>query len=273
MDNNFGIHILFIRDFITEEVEPAFPEIAREFLRKEPLLRNESIFKEIPFSYDPEKSVKSLYYETILGMMLVCVENGSKYAKSVLTEIYKTYYKQEYGVLKKFSSLSSDELADFGKGSEDVERVNSICARIATMCEVMGIRLEDSCEGIIGFINAQEKEKREFWRRIEAVAQDGAILEKRSEDRKDFASQIANENPEIVSKSAYENNREYKVLNDINFLIRYAMQEKDTQSEQYLWDGFDLYSSMIDVYEQLLLSKGRSNSRKGVRFDDYSFRD
>ena len=183
------------------------------------------------------------------------------------------YYKQEYGVLKKFSSVSSDELTDFCRGSEDVEQINSICARVATICEVMGIRLEDSCEGIIGFINAQEKEKREFWRRIEAVAQDGAILEKRSEDRKDFASQIANENPEIVSKSAYENNREYKVLNDINFLIRYAMQEKDTQSEQYLWDGFDLYSSMIDVYEQLLLSKGRSNSRKGVRFDDYSFRD
>lgn len=273
MDNSFGIHILFIRDFITEEMEPAFPEIAREFLRKEPLLRNESFFMGIPFSYDAEKSAKSLYYETILGMMLACVGNGSKYAKSVITEIYKTYYKQEYGVLKKFSSMSSDELADFGKGSEDVEQINSICARIATMCEVMGIRLEDSCEGIIGFINTQEKEKREFWRRIEAVAQDGAILEKRSEDRKDFATQIVNERPEIVSRSAYENNREYRVLNDINLLIRYAMQERDAQSEQYLWDGFDLYSSMIDVYEQMLLSKGRSNSRKGVRFDEYSFRE
>ena len=273
MDNSFGIHILFIRDFITEEMEPAFPEIAREFLGKESLLRNESLFKEIPFPYDPEKSVKSLYYETVLGMMLICVQNGSKYAKSVLTEIYKTYYKQEYGVLKKFSSLSSDELTDFCRDSEDVEQINSICARIATMCEVMGIGLEDSCEGIIGFINAQEKEKRELWRRIEAAAQDGTVLEKRSEDRKDFASQIANENPEIVSKSAYENNREYKVLNDINFLIRYAMQERDTQSEQYLWDGFDLYSSMIDVYEELISSRGRSNLKRGVRFDDYSFRE
>ena len=177
MDNNFGIHILFIRDFITEEVESAFPEIAREFLRREPLLRNESIFKEIPFSYDPEKSVKSLYYETILGMMLVCADNGSKYAKSVLTEIYKTYYKQEYSVLKKFSSLSSDELTDFCRDSEDVEQINSICARVATMCEVMGIRLEDSCEGIIGFINAQEKKKREFWRRIEAVSQDAKVAQ------------------------------------------------------------------------------------------------
>ena len=273
MDNSFGIHILFIRDFITEEMEPAFSEIAREFLRKEPLLRNESFFMGIPFSYDAEKSAKSLYYETILGMMLACVGNGSKYAKSVITEIYKTYYKQEYGVLKKFSSMSSDELVDFGKGSEDVEQINSSCARIATMCEVMGIRLEDSCEGIIGFINAQEKEKREFWRRIEAAAQDGTVLEKRSEGRKDFASQIANENPEIVSRSAYENNREYKVLNDINFLIRYAMQEKDTQSEQYLWDGFDLYSSMIDVYEELISSRGRSNSKRGVRFEEYSFRE
>ena len=273
MDNSFGIHTLFIRDFITEEMEPAFPEIAREFLRQEPLLRIESFFMEIPFPYDEEKSAKSLYYETILGMMLTCVSNGSKYAKSVITEIYKTYYKQEYGVLKKFSSMSSDELADFGKGSEDVERINSICARIATMCEVMGIRLEDSCEGIIGFINAQEKEKREFWRRIEAAAQDGTILEKRSEDRRNFATQIANENPEIVSRSAYEDNREYKALNDINFLIRYAMQEKDTQAEQYLWDGFDLYSSMIDVYEELLLSRSRSNSKRGVRFDDYSFRE
>ena len=273
MDNSFGIHILFIRDFITEEMEPAFPETAREFLRKESLLRNESLFKEIPFPYDPEKSVKSLYYETVLGMMLICVQNGSKYAKSVLTEIYKTYYKQEYGVLKKFSSLSSDELTDFCRDSEDVEQINSICARIATMCEVMGIGLEDSCEGIIGFINAQEKEKREFWRRIEAAAQDGTVLEKRSEDRKDFASQIVNERPEIVSRSAYENNREYRVLNDINLLIRYAMQEKDTQSEQYLWDGFDLYSSMIDVYEELISSRGRSNPKRGVRFDDYSLRE
>ena len=49
------------------------------------------------------------------------------------------------------------------------------------MCEVMGIRPEDSCEGIIGFINAQEM---------------------------------------------------------------------DTHTEQYLCDGFDLYSSMIDVYEE-----------------------
>ena len=122
MDNHYGIHVLFIRDFITEEIEPAFPEIAGEFLNKEPLLRNKSLFKKIPFPYDPEKSAKSLYYETILGMMLVCVENGSKYAKSVLTEIYKTYYKQEYGVLKKFSSLSSEALTDFCEGSEDVNR-------------------------------------------------------------------------------------------------------------------------------------------------------
>lgn len=71
MDNSFGIHILFIRDFITEEMESAFPETAREFLRKESLLRNESLFKEIPFPHDPEKSVKSLYYETVLGMMLM----------------------------------------------------------------------------------------------------------------------------------------------------------------------------------------------------------
>lgn len=76
-----------------------------------------------------------------------------------------------------------------------------------------------------------------------------------------------------MSKSAYENNREYKVLNDINFLIRYAMQERDTQSEQYLWDGFDLYSSMIDVYEELISSRGRSNPKRGVRFDDYSLRE
>ncbi|MDY6308012.1 MAG: hypothetical protein SPL71_08135 [Oribacterium sp.] len=258
---------------MTEEMEPAFPEIARGLLSKEPLLKKEGLFTEIPFPYDEEKSIKNLYYETILGMMLVCVNNGSKYSKSVLTEVYKTYYKQEYGVLKKFRSMSSDELTDFCEGSEDVEQVNSICARIATMCEVMEIRLEDSCDSIIEFINSRERDKRAFWRRIEAAAQDRTILEKRSEERKGFASQITDENPEIVSKSAYENNREYKVLNDINFLIRYAMQERDTQSEQYLWDGFDLYSSMIDVYEELISSRGRSNPKRGVRFDDYSLRE
>ena len=60
MDNHYGIHVLFIRDFITEEIEPAFPEIAGEFLNKEPLLRNKSLFKKIPFPYDPEKSAKAL---------------------------------------------------------------------------------------------------------------------------------------------------------------------------------------------------------------------
>lgn len=274
MDNYFGIHALFVRDFVTEEMEPAFPEIAREYLRKEPLIRKGTLFKEIPFPYDEEKSAESLYYETILGTMIVCINNGSKYAKSVLTEVYKTYYKQEYGVLKKFSSMGSDELMDFCEGNEDIGRINSICARVATMCEVMGIRLDDSCDSIIDFINTQEKEKRTFWRQIEAAAQDGIILEKRSEERRRFAAQITDENPEIVSRSAYENCRGYKVLNDMNLLVRLATQEKDTQSAGYLCDGFDLYTSMIDVYEELI-STGhcKSNPRKGVRLDDYSFRE
>ena len=274
MDNNYGIHILFVRDFVTEEMELAFPEIAREYLRKEPLIRKGMLFKEIPFPYDEEKSAESLYYETIIGTMIVCINNGSKYAKSVLTEVYKTYYKQEYGALKKYNSMGSDELMNFCEGSEDVEQINSICARVATMCAVMGIRLEDSCNSIIEFINTQEKEKRAFWRRIEAAAQDGTILEKRSEERRRFASQIADENPEIVTKSAYENSREYKVLNDMNLLVRLATQEKDTQSAGYLCDGFDLYTSMIDVYEELISAgHSRNDPRKGVRFNDYSFRE
>ena len=127
---------------------------------------------------------------------------------------------------------------------------------------------------IIGVINEQEKEKREIWHRIEAAAQDADVLEKRSEDRRNFAAQIVNESPEIVSGSAYEKKREYRAVNDIYLLIRYAMQERDTQSEQYLCDGFDLYSSMIDVYEELMsVGRGRSNLRKGVRFDDYTFRE
>ena len=60
-----------------------------------------------------ERSLEDPWFYLILQMMTLCARGGSTYSRELLLGLYKTYYKQEYNVLKRYKTLSMFDLGDF----------------------------------------------------------------------------------------------------------------------------------------------------------------
>ena len=82
----------------------------------------------------------------ILNMILAAARHGNQYAREMLCRIYKVYYKREYNQLKRFRTISFDELISFE--NED-ELFQETAARILTICPFMGIEVQSDCEMVI----------------------------------------------------------------------------------------------------------------------------
>ena len=252
MYDNYGVTMTFCRSFIRPEVEGVFGEISKEFLENETLIQEKKVqFKDIFLPYEDGITVYSQYTQTILGMMLTCVEKGSSYSASILLEIYKAYYKDEYRRLKKYHKLTADSFIKEFADPENLEETNNKSARLTVMSRIMNIDVDESWASLLCFMNNHEKSKREFWKRVEAAAQSDEIIEARLKERSVISKWIINNHPEMCSKVKYESDRRYNIIRDIELLIQLAVQGQDTMADGLLKDIDDLYVNVLDVVETL----------------------
>jgi hypothetical protein len=162
--DTYGCERMFLRAFVNDEMQEDFPLIARDFLLHE--AGNISEHNDLQYvDFDsgmtwPEESFNLF----ILNLMMNAVKSGSTYAKSLFVYLHKTYYKQEYKALKKFSRLSSGELIalsepDVKNGEWDFA---GKMARILCISEMYGIDIGADCGVIYAYLNhcvSQEREE------------------------------------------------------------------------------------------------------------------
>ncbi len=135
--------MLFILTFWEEDAFSFdFPIIASEFLKHEAASLSEytdgPYFREVMHQRDPREGFKI----KITSMMLSAARKGSGYSQELFRRLYKTYYKREYNVLKRFQTISFDELMGF---ENDEEVLAETCARVLTIAPFFGITLHFSC--------------------------------------------------------------------------------------------------------------------------------
>ena len=143
--DTYGCESVFVQTFISIEMEQDFPVIANSFYRNVPdalTFENYTYYcdNDIKNSY-PVKAFSDFTMMQILSM----AKAGNEYSVNLLKYLYKTYYKKEYKVLKKFSVISPSEILSIVEDSNAFEGEFAGVARVLTMCLFYGTELNKDC--------------------------------------------------------------------------------------------------------------------------------
>ena len=146
--NSESLDYMFIRTFGEDVIDTGmeFPFIALDFL-KHAYPEIEKYAGQI-FAEDKMDNwaLEEGFRFKILNMMLAAARHGDTYVIDMLNRMYKVYYKKEYNQLKRFRTISADELYSF---ENDEEMFATTAARILTICPFMGIEVSPECESVI----------------------------------------------------------------------------------------------------------------------------
>ena len=79
-----------------------------------------------------------VFFRYILNLMMNALNHGSGYAKDLFIYLYKTYYRKEYQQLKRFNSISGNEVLAIATPAKG--KMSPISqARVLTMSIILGI--------------------------------------------------------------------------------------------------------------------------------------
>ena len=276
-EEQYGLMGHFLRGFLTEEMREIFPEIAAAFLENEPYLRDPARQDMLNSLYEPvrtETHLEDPFVFLVLQLMVVCAQSGSAYSRELLLGLYKTYYRREYNVLKRYRSISFDDLFDFmemeavrrGIPAEefDPEMENdfsdAVMARLVILCGLMGISLDQSWNSPIAFANKHEIEYRTFWKMLDCIQYEEPLQEKMMQKYEAASARLSELLPYV---NWFFLNEDVSDIEDPNqlialckHLIERAMDERMINSDLFIEDfRFDLrksaVSAIIDMPEQV----------------------
>lgn len=151
--DTYGAERLFIEHFVNDEMGPDFPLIARDFFIHE--FSHISEYEDVEYlDIDHgEDWPELMFIRFTLTLMLNAVNSGSEYTKSLFIYLYRTYYKKEYKVLKRFSSISSGEVLSLAEPQDGNTSYYGNLARVLCIAKMTGITINPDCNHIYAFLN------------------------------------------------------------------------------------------------------------------------
>lgn len=127
---------MFVHYFVNDEMEVDFPQIASEFLLHIGPKRNE--YADMMFATDSMDVMSPMDAMSvkIMNMIFGAYQDEDPYTVELIRCMYKTYYRSEYKSLKRFHTISYDELCAF---ENDWEPIEETMVRILTVAPAFGI--------------------------------------------------------------------------------------------------------------------------------------
>lgn len=148
MQPSATIDWLFVRSFCEEDeqFEMDFPVILRDFLMHEAdRIPEYSGYVYADDDFAEVGAVEGIRYK-FFNLLLSAARHGSSFSAETICRIYKIYYKREYNQLKRFKTLSYEELRAF---DNEGELFATTAARLITVSAFMGIAVLDDCEEVL----------------------------------------------------------------------------------------------------------------------------
>lgn len=162
MDNSvpdpYGVEKFFIDFFVNEAMRDDFPLIANDFLSHE--FTNICTYEKLDY-FDIDAGddwPEALFNRFIMRLIVNAVNSGSEYAKALILHLYKTYYKKEYKSLKRFSSISSEEILSLAKPETPSGFYLVNVSRLLYIVKLSGIQMRSDCSFLYAFLNDRAKE-------------------------------------------------------------------------------------------------------------------
>jgi len=156
-----GAEYFFIHGFVTDSMHFDFDAIEADFFKH--CSDKLGLFAEVQryFYHSCAASSPDEAHEyTVLGAVLNGAKIGDPYCKALIIYLFKTYYRKEYGQLKRFRSISAQELAGLAKDEHDGIRL-SMLGILIVLCSQMDIRLTENCSIWYRYLTKKKLEEEE----------------------------------------------------------------------------------------------------------------
>lgn len=150
--DTYGAERIFIEFFVSDDMTDDFPLIARDFYLHE--FANIAQYEDLEYlDIDQGDDWPELMFNRFtLSLMMNAVNCGSEYTRALFKHLYKTYYKSEYKVLKRFSHISQQELISLAD-PESGRSFSGNMARILCISAMYGITIDPDCYRAYDFLN------------------------------------------------------------------------------------------------------------------------
>lgn len=145
----FGAEYFFVRGFINETMHRDFPFIEYDFMEhcgnKLHIFLNDEIDGITEMRWFPsDMIVKNMVIQAMYNGAVV----GDEYCIFLIKYLYRTYYKKEYNQIKRFKTMSADDVNEFG--TDDRTQ-----ARILILGNFLGIGQDMSCSIIYRYLSCE----------------------------------------------------------------------------------------------------------------------
>ena len=167
--DSYSYELYIVKYFIKDEMKKIFPYVAKDFFLSE--FANITSYDDIVPYIDILSGNESPDYKIncfIVALMINAVNRGSDVAKKIFIYLEKNYYKKEYNSLKRFTSISADEVLLLAKPSDghSIPECAINIARILFMSKLQGIHIGNDCSCFYillrGFIVEEESDRYKY---------------------------------------------------------------------------------------------------------------
>lgn len=155
--DRYGCEKLFVDNFVNAEMGEDFPLIFRDFLYHE--VKHISDYEAMSyFDMDDGNDMPKFIFERYaVNVMVNAVNSGSEYTRVLLFHLYKTYYRKEYQSLKRFTSISADEVLSLAQPYGPYRFYLGNVSRILFISRLYGIKMEWDCNALHKLLNDYAK--------------------------------------------------------------------------------------------------------------------
>jgi hypothetical protein len=155
--DTIGVDFFFLLDFITTDMSRDFVLIEQDFLKNCRGKLDE--FQQVGWYGEASfRTNKPLYAMENAVMRLIY--NGAKirdaYCLELIRYLYKVYHKKEYNQLKRFRTISPNEILSLAENDYMDEDYSAI-GRVMGMCHFIDIKLHENCSVIYKLLNIRRE--------------------------------------------------------------------------------------------------------------------
>lgn len=161
--DKYGCYCTFSKAFLTNELDYDFPHIAKAFLTHErenidTFTRDFCIVDE-----NADATPYTLFCTHVLGLMICALASGNEFTRQLLFNVIKTYYREDYKVLKRFRSISAREVVDMALTADNEYSIVALgIARLLVFCEIMNIDIQPGCDSLYTMLNTLNDRYEDF---------------------------------------------------------------------------------------------------------------
>lgn len=153
-----GVGFFFLMDFITPDMFNDFALIEQDFLKKCRGKLDE--FQQVGW-YGETSFRTNRPLDAMQSAVMRLIYNGAKigddYCLELIKNLYKVYHKKEYNQLKRFRTISPDEIFSLTEDDYTDSDYPSV-GRVMGMCPFMGIELHENCSFMYKLLNNKRAE-------------------------------------------------------------------------------------------------------------------